>query len=256
MGGKFQRTEKRLRVFIGVKDGIDKKILRVIEVDTEYPNNAEFFTSAANAVREIGKTIGITFTEKDFKRITEATESTRAFEDYQRGRQEFDKYDPGQAELAKIWFDQTRKADVHSYLSYEGLIDLYTFQGLAAKTQGRPFRHFYQRAEQEMALMDKLSKRPPAVPRWGKPKARKKEDGELKLTNRFLKGNAAYLRGVAALQAGDNKGAVQHLEQATSEVPEDSVAWQKLATALTGNGDAERAAQARAKAVEMNPCLR
>ena len=104
--------------------------------------------------------------------------------------------------------------------------------------------------------MEKLSKRPPAVPRWGKPKTRKKEDGELQLTNRFLKGNAAYLRGIAALQAGDAKGAVPHLEAATSQVPEDSVAWQKLAVALAGIGDAEHAAQARMKAVEMNPCLR
>ena len=61
---------------------------------------------------------------------------------------------------------------------------------------------------------------------------------------------------VGVLQVGDAKAAVPHFKEATSEVPEDSVAWQKLAAALTGIDDAQGAAHARMKAVEMNPCMR
>jgi len=253
--GTFQHPNDTMRIFIEVKDGVSGTTLKILTVDTPYPDNAHFFTETAEAAREIGTIANITFTEKNFNRVRDATASTRAYENYARGRQALATYQEKKFEIARIWFEQVKKADFQSWLSYEGLIDLYTFLGLRAKLTGKTFIPYYQKAEEELAQMNKLARRPPVVPRWGKPKSQRKKHDDLKLTNRFLKGNAAYLRGVAALKAGDTKAAEVQLRKATEEVPEDAIAWTKLATALSQTGKAEEAARARNHARRISSCL-
>ncbi len=255
VSGKFQHLADKLRIFIELKDGASMNLIRMVTVETPYPDNAALFTETARAVRELAGAMNITFTEKTFEMRESATASTRAFENYARGQQAFSTYNPKQLDVAKIWFEQTKKADIHSWLGYEGLIDLYTFQGLRAKLEGKSFIPYYQQAEEELVLMNKLAKRPPAVPRWGRPKAQKRRDEEVKLTNRFLRGHAAFLRGVDALSAGDVEAAVGQLRQAAAAVPEDAVAWNELSRAYARAGRSGEASEARAKAKSINPCL-
>lgn len=56
---------------------------------------------------------------------------------------------------------------------------------------------------------------------------------------------------MVALEAGDAKSAAELLKKATTEVPEDTVAWRKLAQALTRMGAVEEAGAARAKAANI-----
>jgi Flp pilus assembly protein TadD len=132
---------------------------------------------------------------------------------------------------------------------------MYTFLGLRAKQMGVSYATPYQIAQRELALMQARAKRPPAVPRLGKAKTRKKDKGEVKLTNRFLKGHAEFISGMAAMQAGNFKEAAKKLKKATEQVPEDAVAWMQLSRAFTQEGDAEDAAKATQKARKVNPCL-
>jgi len=255
ISGSFQRTADNLRVFIEVKDGVSGKILKIIQMDTPYPNNAQFFLSTAEAARQVGKVIDISFTERDFNRIRDATDSTEAFEYYSKGMNILRTYNPKGFGEAKVLFEKTKKTDFRSWLGYQGLVDLYTFQGLLAKQEGLPFQTYYQIAQTELTQMQSLAKRPPAVPRWGKPKAQKKPSGEVKLTNRFLKGNAEYIGGIVASEAGDYKRAAEKLKEATEQVPEDAAAWLKLANAFDRLGKTEDAAKARASARKVNSCI-
>lgn len=253
--GSFQRTPENLRVFIEVKNGIDGKIIKIFKVETPYPNNAEFFGRTARAAREMGDTMDLKFDDKEFDYVLNATDSTQAFEYYHKGMQLLTTYDPNNFDKAKTLFDQAKKTDFRSWLGYQGLLDLYTFQGLKAKQLGLPSAAYYQMAQRELAQMQSSARRPPAVPRLGKAKTRKKEKGEVKLTNRFLKGHAEFLRGMAAMQAGDMEEAADKLKKATELVPEDAMAWMELSRALSREGKVEDAAKAQQKARKVNPCL-
>lgn len=253
IGGRIFRMSPRLRMIIEVKNGRTKEIEKLFTLDSPYPDNAAFFNKTAQAVRAIAGLADLKIDKEAFDRIENATPSTRCFENYERGMQILRTYNPAKYDVAAVWFGEAKKADFHSWLGYEGMIDLYALKGLMAKQSGRPFLSLYQRAEQEAAQQHKLAKRPPPVPPR-KARVQKKSKGGIPLTNRFLRGHTAYMSGVAALQGGNAKDAAEFLRSAVKEVPEDAVAWSALAEALTREGKPEEAAQARAKARSINTC--
>ena len=253
IGGRIFRMPSGLRMIIEVKKGRTKEIAKLFTIDSPYPDNAAFFNKTANAVRAIAGLANLKINNQAFNRIENATPSTRCFENYERGMQIIRTYNPAKYDVAAVWFGEAKKADFHSWLGYDGMINLYALKGLMAKQAGRPFLSFYQRAEQEAAQQHKLAKRPAPVPPR-KARVQKKSKGGIPLTNRYLRGHTAYMSGVAALQGGNAKDAAEFLRSAVKEVPEDAVAWNALAEALTRAGKPEEAAKARAKARSINSC--
>ena len=253
IGGRFLHLPIGLRMIIEVKNGRTKALEKLLTLDTPYPDNAAFFEKTANAVREIGGLAKLKFNEKSFDRVVNATGSTRCFENYERGMQILRTYNTSKYDVAAIWFGEAKKADFHSWLGYEGMINLYAVQGLMAKLAGRPFLTFYQSAEQQAAQQHKIAQRPPPVPRK-RARVEKKYKGGIPLNNRFLRGHTEYMSGVTALQGGDAKGAINFLKRATNAVPEDAMAWRALAEAYTRAEKPEEAAGARAKEQRANNC--
>lgn len=253
VGGRFLHLPTDMRMIIEVKNGRTKALEKLITLDAPYPDNAAFFKETGNAVRQIGELAKLKFDDKPFDHIVNATASTRCFENYERGMQILRTYDASKYDVAAVWFGEAKKADFQSWLGYEGMIELYAIQGLMAKLAGRPFLTFYRNAEQEAARQYKIAKRPPPVPPK-KAKVQKKTKGDVPLTNRFLRGHKEYMSGVAALQGGDAKGAIDFLKRATHAVPEDAMAWRALAEAYTKAGKPEEAAEARAREMRANNC--
>lgn len=253
IGGRFLHLPIGMRMIIEVKNGRTKALEKLFTLDTPYPDNAAFFEKTADAVREIGGLAKLKFDEKSFDHIVNATASTRCFEDYERGMQILRSYDTSKYDVAAVWFGEAKKADFQSWLGYEGMIDLYAIQGLMAKLAGRPFLVFYRNAEEQAVQQFKIAKRPPPVPRR-KARVEKKSKGGVPLNNRFLRGHTEYMSGIAALQGGDAKGAIDFLKRATNAVPEDAMAWHALAEAYAREEKPEEAAKARAMEMRANNC--
>jgi len=253
IGGRFLHLPIGMRMIVEVKNGKTKALEKLFTIDSPYPDNAAFFHKTGNVVREIGSLAKLKFDDKSFNHIVNATASTRCFENYERGMQILRTYNTSKYDVAAVWFGEAKKADFHSWLGYEGMINLLAIQGLMAKLAGRPFLTFYQNAEQQAAQQFKVARRPPPVPRR-KARVEKKYKGGIPLNNRFLRGHKEYMSGVAALQGGDAKEAINLLKRATHAVPEDAMAWRALAVAYTQAEKPEEAAKARAREMRANNC--
>lgn len=253
IGGRFLRLPIGMRMIIELKNGKTKALEKLFTLDAPYPDNAAFFEKTGGTVREIGAIAKLKFDDKSFDHIVNATASTRCFENYERGMQILRTYNVSKYDVAAVWFGEAKKADFQSWLSYEGMIDLLAIQGLRAKLSGRPFLTFYQNAEQEAAQQFKIARRPPPVPRK-RARVEKKRKSGIPLNNRFLRGHTEYMSGVAALQGGDAKGAIDFLKRATHAVPEDAMAWRALAEAYTRSDKPEEAAKARSREMRANNC--
>ncbi len=254
IGGRFQRAGPNMKVYVSFYEGGSGKLLRQIEASFPYPENKEFFTNIAGAVKELMGEMKVKWDTGKFKNVLDATSSTSAFESYSKGRQILEAYDPASAPRSEDHFKEAIRLDFRSPLGYEGIIALNTFMGFYHKQRGEPFGSYYQKAEAELVRMRKLAKPAPEVFGYVSKRPQKKEKPDIKLDNRFLESNAAFMEALYASKLGNHEAAAKALERCVELVPEDAVAWGHLARVYSQLGDVAKSAEAVRKANEIDPC--
>jgi hypothetical protein len=255
ISGRFQREGPDLRIFISLFEGGSGKLLKQLEVRFPYPGNKSFFEKIAQATKDI---MGDMKAKRDMGRwngIVGATASTGAFESYSKGRQILEAYNPKTAPRSEEHFKGAIKLDYRSPLGYEGIIALNTFLGFYNKQMQRRFSSYYQKAEAELVKMARLAKPASGVFSYVSKKTQKKKGLHVKLDNRFLESNTAFMESLYASKLGNLEGAAKALERCVDLVPEDAVAWRHLARVYSQIGDVTKSGEAMRKAREMDPCI-
>jgi len=254
IGGRFQRAGPNMKVYMSFYEGGSGKLLKQIEAGFPYPENREFFARIADATRELMGEMKVKWDTGKFKSVLDATASTGAFESYSRGRQILEVHDPASAPRSEDYFKNAIKLDFRSPLGYEGIIALNTFMGFYHKQRHEPFGSYYQKAQAELVRMKKLAKPAPEVFGYVSKRPQKKEKLHIKLENRFLESNAAFMEALYASKLGKLEEAAKALERCVELVPEDAVAWGHLARVYSQLGDVAKSAGAVRKANEIDPC--
>lgn len=252
--GMFQHMDVGLRAFVKVMAGGDKTLLSQYEILVTYPEGSELFIRWADAAKQIWKTMGVGGDNSRLDAIRDATPSIRAYESYAKGRGLLETYKISEMEVAKTWFEQTKRIDYRSPLGYQGIIDLFTFLGFYHKQRHEPFGGYFEQAQRELANMNRIAKPPVPVMLLAK-KPTKKGDKTIKLENRFLLNNAAFTEGQFAADAGKWEEAAAALLKAVGYVPQDAVAWYQLARVYENLGNQAEASKALQKAYEVNQCI-
>lgn len=254
--GKFQHMDRMLRVFISLSDGKSGQLIKQYDVAVSYPGNREFFTALADSAEQIMKQMKARPKGDQFKAVRDATESTSAYENYSKGRQSLESYDIKKAEIALIWFDQTKSLDYRSPLGYQGTIEVLTFMGFYHKQRREPFGSYFQKAEEELVKMAKLARPAPLIlPRKNVKVTKKMGKMSIELENRFLVGNVAFTEGLHAAQKGNWAEAAQAFKKSLEVVPEDAMTWYHLARIEATLGNTAESQDALRKALEINSCL-
>ncbi len=255
VSGTFQHIGDKMRIFIRLQDAKSGQLLAQPDAVFPYPENQEFFSKTAEAVRAAMKVMNVEPDSTRYDAVKDATTSTRAYESFAKGRQALETYSTDKADVASLLFTDTKRIDYKSPLGYEGLIALYSFLALDKKERGGNYSSELQKAEAELVQMQKLTKPGSLVFAYTPKKAVKKIEFKAKLDNRFLAGEAAYAEGLAVAQGGDFKAAVIALRKAVQLVPEDALAWYNLSRIESQLGNAQQSQEARQKAYELNPCI-
>ncbi len=252
--GMYQHLDGNMRIFIKLSDG-GGQLIAQREVVFPYPDNSEFFSRTAQATADLMKEMQLAFDQSSFNAVKDATASTRAYESYSRGRELLEAYNASNAGAVISHFTDVKRLDYASPLGYQGIAAVNDFLGLYNKMSGKPYDTYFIRAEAEIAQMAKLTK--PMSPVFGyiKPKPAAKETGPAEIKDRFVMGNAYYKEGSAAASRSDHKAAAAAFRKSVELVPEDAVAWQRLANSESILGNQEGAVQAQNRAGAIDPCL-
>lgn len=256
ISGQFQRHSEKLRVFITLAKQGESVPVKQMEVTFPYPNNKEFFARLSDASIEIIKTLGTTFDSGILSAVTNATESTKAYEAYSRGLDELLTFSPARAESAKKWFEDAKKYDFRSPLGFEGLVEMYAFMGFAARQRKANFTPYFHAAEKELAEMSRLAKPAPLIFVRKKAKVVDAESPEAaKITHPLLLNNISFQEGLIALNSQNPDAAVASFKQAVAIIPEDALSWYYLASALGSKGDFKASSEAMQNAKTYNSCV-
>ena len=254
VAGTFQHLEGNLRVFIKLSEGKGGKLIAQKEILFPYPGNRELFTKTAEATAELMETMKFKRDGSVWDAVRDATASTEAYASYAKGRRALETYRKSELKKARSHFAGAMRIDFRSPLGYQGTAAVDTFLGLYNKQRGKAFSTYFQKAQAELARMQKLTK--PMNPVFGYIKDEpEKRSGGLKIKNRFILGNAAYMEGQAMLSGGDLKAAAERFRKATDLVPEDAMAWYYLARAESMSGSLDRASEAQRRAHAIDPCM-
>jgi predicted Zn-dependent protease len=254
ISGRFQRAGSELRIFVSLYEGASGKLKNQLELRFPYPGNKEFFERLAQASKDLMKAMDAKWDNGMLRKVSDATSSTGAFESYSKGRQILQDYNPKTAPKAESHFKDAIRLDYRSPLGYEGLVALNTFLGFYNKQMRHRFSSYYQKAEAELVKMTKLAKPAPAVFGYVSKKTQKKRGLHVKLDNRFLESNAAFMEALYASKLGNLEGAADALRRCVDLVPEDAVAWKHLARVYSQMGDVTKSGEALRKANEIDPC--
>lgn len=255
ISGRFQREGPDLRIFVSLFEGASGKLLKQLELRFPYPGNKEFFERLAQASNDLMKEMDAKWESESANKVSNATASTAAFESYSKGRQILEDYNPKTASKSEEHFKNAIRLDYRSPLGYQGIVALNTFLGFYNKQMHRRFSSYYQKAEAELVKMAKLAKPAPAVFSYVSKKTQKKKGLRVKLDNRFLESNAAFMEALYASKLGNLEGAAEALRRCVDLVPEDAVAWRQLARVYSQIGDVTKSGEALRKANEINPCI-
>lgn len=254
VSGRFQRDGTNLRVFMSLSEGADGKLVKQLEATFPYPHNREFFTRIAGATKQLLEAMDAGWDARRLGLVQDATASTQAYAAYAKGRQLLETFNPGTAAKSEATFREAKKLDYRSTLGYEGIVALNTFLGFYHKQQGQPFSGFYQKAEAELVLMAKLAKPSSAVFGYMNKRPQKKKRLDVKLDNRFLKSNAAFMEARHALQTGNLENAASAMRRSVELVPEDALSWRELGGIYLKLGDIRKSGEAMRKAHAIDPC--
>lgn len=255
IGGLFQHVNEAMRVFIQLSDG-SGKLLKQFEAKFAYPENKDFFRVLAETATGILNAMEAKVDGAKLRAVRDATASTRAYENYAKGRQALEHYDVKQGETARLFFEQTKRADYRSPLGYMGLVDLYTFLGFVRKQQRESYGGLYQKAQAELIAMAKEAKPAPWFFFPKKAKVKKKPKApSVEIQNPFLLSNVSFVAGLHASGQNNWKAAAAAFEEAVRIVPIDAITWYHLARMRMNAGGAGAAQEAYRKALAIDPCL-
>lgn len=252
VNGMFQHTSGHLRIFVKLMERGSLK--QQFQLDISYPQNRQFFDTIGETALSILAIASPHYDNEGFKQIQQVTSTLPAYENYIRGMMAYWFFDPAQLDIIKTWFDEAKKVDINFSWSYEGMANEYIFMAMHNKQKKQAYGGFLEAAEKEFASMERFVKKPPEPKRPIQYVIKLKEK-EANVTNRFLLGNASF---VAGLTAADNKKwheAARYFEETVAYVPEDAITWLHLSKMRDKTGDKHKAAQARAKAFELDKCL-
>lgn len=242
VGGLFQHTQNWLRIFVQLKDN-SGKLERQFTIETPYPLHKQFFTGLREAAGGILDKAGVSKKKSEnlLKAVENETANVRAYENYIKGREAFESYDPNKMEVALIWFQEARRDDSEYPMAYRGMLDVFDFLGLYNKAAGVPYGQYVENAENTLNALIKRGR---------------KTGFKEKITDRFLEAQVHFVVGERALARGDAAKAASELSQAARLVPEDPITALYLSQAYEKLGQATLAGTFKNRAEEINPCLK
>ena|SRR3989338_785247 len=251
--GMFQRTEGKLRIFVKLSEGSSLK--RQWQLDIPYPDNKQFFDALADTTCSIFEETSPPYDKGVLKSLKNATASVPAFENYIRGTMLYQSFDPDKMDVAKTWFEESKKMDVHYRNAYKGLVDLYAFLAMHNKQNRKAYSGYLESVQGQILDMGRFSQRPP-VPERPKRYAIKLDNKQGELTNRFLIANSLFVTGLNASGQKQWLEAARYFEEALFYTPEDAIMWNHLAKIRERTGDTYKAREAYSRAAELNKCLK
>lgn len=252
ISGIAQISEGRARIFVRLFDA-GGKLLSQQEAAAPFPNNAEFFTRTAAAVKALMGQMKAAPDDARFAAIRDATASTDAYASFAKGRQILQTWNPEKAELARALFLETKRLDYRSPLGYEGMIALDAFMGLVLKQQGRTYTSQFQRAEAEYLAMKRSAALVTKV--FDAPAPLKGKETPTKIDNRFLAGNMAFTEGIQLEEIGNYEASRAALQRAVALVPEDAKAWYALSRVEAKLNNQQGMQDALQKAYAIDSCV-
>jgi tetratricopeptide (TPR) repeat protein len=250
--GMYQHVEGKLRIFVKISErGL---FIKQLQLDVAYPQNKQFFVTLGDAALDILSVIGPPYDKDKFRAVGSTTDSLPAYENYIRGVLAYWSFDVDKMDVARTWFDESKKVDFNYRNAYLGTIDVDVFLAMYNKQSRKAFAGFFEAVEKEISAMKRFSKRlpPPSRP---KRYIIKTKDEPVELANRFLLGHASFVAGLNA--AGEKKWfeAARYFEAAVFYVPEDAITWFHLSQMREKTGDKQKAHEAIVRATELNKCL-
>lgn len=249
--GMYQRVEGVLRVFVKLNQGGALK--KQLQVDIAYPRNKQFFESVGDAALAIMQIVGPVYNDKALAAAKTKTSSVEAYENYIRGVTSYYSFDPDQTDVARTWFEESKKADINYHDAYNGLIDTYVFMAMYNKQNKRAYAGWFEKAEGEIKNLARFAKRLPPPERPKRYVVKTRVDAA-PLTNRFLIGNSYFVAGLAAAGNKQWADAAYQFNMALIQTPEDAITWLYLSQMLEKSGDRNKAVEAKRKAYELNKC--
>ncbi len=252
VSGIAQIAEGRARIFVRLSDA-GGKLLSQQEAAAPFPNNAEFFTRTAAAVRALMEQMKVSPDDARFAAIRNATASTDAYASFAKGRQILQAWNPEKAELARALFLETKRLDYRSPLGYEGMIALDAFMGLVLKQRGQLYTSQFQRAEAEYLAMKRSAALVTKV--FDAPAPLKGKEMPVKIDNRFIAGNMAFTEGRQLEEIGNNEASRAALQRAVALVPEDAQAWYALSRVEAKLNNQQGMQEALQKAYAIDSCV-
>ncbi|MBI2092535.1 MAG: hypothetical protein HYT75_06055, partial [Deltaproteobacteria bacterium] len=116
---------------------------------------------------DILSVIGPPYDKDKFRVVGSATASLPAYENYIRGILAYQSFDVDKMDIARTWFDESKKADINFQNAYLGTIDVDIFLAMYNKQNRHAFAGFLEAVEKETAAMKRFSKRlpPPSRPK-------------------------------------------------------------------------------------------
>lgn len=251
ISGIFQIQEGRARIFLRLADE-GGRLLSQQEANAPYPNNQEFFTQTAAGIKTfMEQFMKVSPNMTRFSALSRATGSTEAYKNFSKGRQILSLWQPDKVEQARKFFEETKRIDYQSPLGYEGMIALDAFHGFVKKQRKQSFLAEFQRAEAEDRRMKQISAIAVQVfgasPSW-------KEKDPLKIVNRFVAGNIAFIEGMQADSVGNAEAARAALQKSVTIVPEDAQGWLALSRVEQQLGNQQGMQDAVQKALAIDSC--
>ncbi len=250
--GMYQHTSGKLRIFPKLMQGTE--VIKQFQIDLPYPQNKQFFDSLGDVALGILQVVSPRYDRDKFNLIKTETYSVPAYENYIRGILSYSNFYVNQMEIAKTWFEESKKADLYYARAYLGLVNVYTFLAMYNKQNRKAFEGYFEKAANEIDLMHKFAQRlpPQDIPRKYTIKMKERP---LPLTNRFLIGQGSFIAGLDAAGQKNYALAAQKFEETLVQTPEDAITWYHLGQMREHLGDSAKANEAYAKAKEINKCL-
>lgn len=241
ISGAYQKSPNSLRVFIKVYSPSGKEgIVYQNSFGIAPPDTGRLFIEMKNAALEIAKNAKISLDKNKFEYETASTSSYRAYESYIKGLDALWKFDDNHLDVARLWFQESKRQDIYFQKPYFAMADMYGYLAMIAKAGGKPYTQYLEKLEATETERMRFAVRPSPVPSERPQVIRK--DLKLEVANRFLNGNSFYMAGIETMKLGDFKKAGKDLEKAIKYVPEDTVALRSLYNVYSQLGDNEKAA--------------
>lgn len=236
--GLFQHLPGSLRAFIQLKDPQGKLITQV-PLEIPFPHHTRFFIGMREVAEKILPQVGTKkINQKGMLEIQNQTANVLAYENYIKGMNALQSYDPNKMEVALIWFQEALREDRRYVQPYLGLMESFGFVSLYHKQRGEPYNQDLENIGNTLKTMVQ----------WI-PRARATH-------NRYLNAHVHFLAGARALSQGEASKAVSKLSAAWAEVPEDPSTIYHLALSYDKMGKPEEAARFWQQLKEIDRCFK